>query len=148
MPRWKMWWLGAASTQEGAHPPHFGGLCHQGQPRISHSELCYAPLPSELSGEIRIPTAAIEPLPLDIRKVIARRGAMELRDGMVINLGIGIPSGVGAVANEEGIAHTTLSLESGPIGGVPVAGVGLPLRSILRALCLSARPLTFTTAAV
>ena len=78
----------------------------------------------ELSGEIRIPTAAIEPLPLDIRKVIARRGAMELRDGMVMNLGIGIPSGVGAVANEEGIAHTTLSLESGPIGGVPVAGVG------------------------
>ena len=54
--------------------------------------------------------------------MIARRGAMELRDGMVINLGIGIPSGVGAVANEEGIAHTTLSLESGPIGGVPVAG--------------------------
>ena len=58
-------------------------------------------------------------------KVIARRGALELKPNCVINLGIGIPSGVGAVANEEGIApQTTLSLESGPIGGVPVEGVG------------------------
>ena len=73
---------------------------------------------------------------------------MELRDGMVINLGIGIPSGVGAVANEEGIAHTTLSLESGPIGGVPVAGVGFAAAVNPQSIMFSARPLTFTTAAV
>lgn len=78
----------------------------------------------ELSGEVRGPVEALEPLPLDVRKVIARRGVMELRPNMVINLGIGIPSGVGSVANEEGISGTTLSLESGPMGGVPVAGVG------------------------
>ena len=53
----------------------------------------------------------------------ARRGAMELIPGCVINLGIGIPSGVGIIANEEGIA-ATLSLESGPIGGVPLEGTG------------------------
>ncbi len=78
-----------------------------------------------LTGETRCPVGAIAPMPMGVRKVIARRGALELRRGCVINLGIGIPSGVGSVANEEGIApHTTLSLESGPIGGVPVEGVG------------------------
>ena len=79
----------------------------------------------ELAGEVRCPTDAIAPLELDVRKVIARRGAMELKPNCLINLGIGIPSGVGNVANEEGIAtQTTLSLESGPVGGVPVAGGG------------------------
>ena len=79
----------------------------------------------ELCGELRCPTNALEPMPLNIRKVIARRGAMELRPNVVINLGIGIPSGVGSVANEEGLAGmSTLSLESGPLGGVPVEGVG------------------------
>lgn len=78
-----------------------------------------------LAGETRCPAGAIQPMPMSIRKVIARRGAMELAPNCVINLGIGIPSGVGSVANEEGIAaRTTLSLESGPIGGVPVEGVG------------------------
>ena len=78
-----------------------------------------------LTGEIRRPASNIPPMPMSIRKVIARRGAMELKPNCVINLGIGIPSGVGPVANEEGLAaRTTLSLESGPIGGVPVEGVG------------------------
>lgn len=79
----------------------------------------------ELSGEIRIPGGQIPAMPLNLRKVIARRAAMELKPNSVINLGIGIPSGVGSVANEEGLAAaTTLSLESGPLGGVPVEGVG------------------------
>lgn len=79
----------------------------------------------ELTGDIRVPTGAIEAMPMSIRKVIARRGAMELTKGAVMNLGIGIPAGVGSVANEEGVADSAiLSLESGPIGGVPVEGVG------------------------
>lgn len=79
----------------------------------------------ELAGKLRCPTDSIAPMPLDNRKVIARRGAMELRPDCLINLGIGIPSGVGNVANEEGLAsQVTLSLESGPQGGVPVEGAG------------------------
>ena len=77
----------------------------------------------ELSGETTIPTNEIKPMPLSVRKVIARRSAMELTQNCVINLGIGLPSGVGNVANEEGIS-SLLSMESGPLGGVPVEGVG------------------------
>lgn len=78
-----------------------------------------------LTGEIRCSAGGIAPMAMSIRKVIARRGVMELRPNCVINLGIGIPSGVGSVANEEGINdRAILSLESGPLGGVPLEGVG------------------------
>ncbi|MCI8818269.1 MAG: acyl CoA:acetate/3-ketoacid CoA transferase [Oscillibacter sp.] len=64
-------------------------------------------------------------LALDAKKVISRRAAMELRPNSVINLGIGVPEGVGKVAEEEGLRDAlTLSIESGPIGGVPVSDIG------------------------
>ena len=76
------------------------------------------------SGEIKIPTESIEKLPLNERKVIARRSAMELMPHCVINLGIGMPEGISMVANEEGIAdNMLLTIESGPIGGVPEGGL-------------------------
>ena len=90
-----------------------------------HMQSYAAQLRPELSGQLRCPTGSIPPMPLDNRKIIARRGAMELKPNCLINLGIGIPSGVGEVANEEGIGgQVTLSLESGPQGGVPVSGDG------------------------
>jgi len=90
--------------------------------RQSYASGAYRP---ELTGELRYPTNSIKPMDLSVRKVIARRGTLELRAGVVMNLGIGIPSGVGSVAHEEGIGgKLTLSLESGPMGGVPVEGVG------------------------
>lgn len=64
-------------------------------------------------------------LTLDAKKIISRRAAMELRPDSVINLGIGVPEGVGKVADEEGLRDAlTLSIESGPIGGVPVSDIG------------------------
>lgn len=74
------------------------------------------------SGEIRKPLNSIEALPLDERKVICRRCAMELRKGNLINLGVGIPADIAKVVNEEGLINrVTMSTESGMVGGVPSA---------------------------
>lgn len=76
------------------------------------------------SGELKIPSASVEPLPMDERKIIARRAAFELSPNMVVNLGIGVPEGLAGVANEEGIFdYLTLTAEAGTIGGIPSGGI-------------------------
>ena len=81
----------------------------------------------ELTGEISRPASAAEPRPLDERKVIARRGVLELTQGALINLGVGMPDGVAAVADEEGIADMIImSIEAGPMGGVVQKGLAFP----------------------
>ncbi len=76
-----------------------------------------------LSGEIRIPATTLPTLPLDDKKVIARRAAMELLPNSVVNLGIGLSDMVGRVASEEKIYDLmTLTVDPGVMGGVPASG--------------------------
>jgi propionate CoA-transferase len=76
-----------------------------------------------MTGELRAPSTGHAPMPLGVRKVIARRAALELLFGDVINLGFGMPDGVASVLAEEGCqSDVTFTVEQGHVGGVPVGG--------------------------
>lgn len=76
-----------------------------------------------LTGDLVIPEDSVEPIKLDQRKIVARRAAMEMKKGMVMNLGFGMPDGVAKVAAEEGIGdYAKMTIEQGIIGGIPASG--------------------------
>jgi len=76
-----------------------------------------------LAGEIQVPLESLPPMPLEARKIIVRRAAFELPPNGIVNLGVGIPEGVAAVANEEKITqYITLTSEAGTVGGVLASG--------------------------
>ncbi len=91
-----------------------------------------------LSGDIHVPPSHMNywmmQMPLsgkrgaadadDAHEIIGERAANELREGTVVNIGIGIPEVVGRYASKRGILeHIDLTVESGGIGGLPAPGI-------------------------
>ncbi len=75
------------------------------------------------AGELRVPLADFPILPLDARKVIGRRAALELFPGAICNLGSGVSTGIANIAAEEGVLDAVcLTNEQGLIGGAPASG--------------------------
>ncbi|MBY4677465.1 acyl CoA:acetate/3-ketoacid CoA transferase [Marinobacterium arenosum] len=95
-------------------------------PAEDHPQTFAEPYNPAYSGEIRLPPveSPVQTSPLCARKVIGRRALMELRSGAVVNLGIGMPEVISAVAAEENrLDDFTLTVEPGGIGGQPAGGL-------------------------
>ena len=76
------------------------------------------------AGESEDASPHRQPLPLNERRIIAARACDELAEGAIANLGIGMPEGVARIAAERGLlGRVTLTVESGPIGGMPAGGL-------------------------
>ena len=89
-----------------------------------HWQTFGTPYSPAYAGELRVPAGWGTEFALGARKVMARRAALELQANSVVNLGIGMPEGVAAVAAEEKISDLlTLTAEPGVIGGVPAGGL-------------------------
>ena len=77
-----------------------------------------------LCGDAREADLSMGRLSFDERKIITKRAAMELRPDAVVNLGFGMPFGVGMVAEESEVRdQITLSIEQGSLGGIPAGGL-------------------------
>ena len=89
-----------------------------------HWQTFGTPYSPAYAGELRVPAGWGTEFALGARKVMARRAALELQANSVVNLGIGMPEGIAAVAAEEKISDLlTLTAEPGVIGGVPAGGL-------------------------
>jgi len=66
----------------------------------------------------------LAPLPMDGRRIIAARACDEVPPNAIANLGIGMPEGIARIAAERGLLDEfTLTVESGPTGGMPVGAL-------------------------
>ncbi|MCI5076508.1 CoA-transferase [Oricola sp.] len=76
-----------------------------------------------ISGQKRVAEARPEPPAPSVRQIVARRARLELRDGMVVNYGFGIPDEIASLVaadGEQGRYYQTI--EHGTYGGTLLTG--------------------------
>ena len=77
---------------------------------------------SALPEDITI-SNSVDPMENNVRKIICTRACSEIPEKAIVNLGIGVPEGIAQVAAEQNLLDKfTLTVESGPIGGIPAGG--------------------------
>ena len=88
----------------------------------------------------------LPPMPLDERRLISARACDELPANAIVNLGIGMPEGIAKIAAERNLlGHFTLTVESGPIGGIPAQRPKLWRLAPSRRNCRPACPNSIST---
>jgi propionate CoA-transferase len=97
-----------------------------------------------ISGEVFRPLWDFKPIEWGVDKVIARRGALELCEDDVVNLGFGICALVPRILLEEGL-HGEVSwvIEQGAVGGMPLLGFAFGCSSNADAIVPSPDQFTF-----
>ena len=81
------------------------------------------PYDPTISGERRGPITPDRAEPLNARTLIARRAHQELRDGMIVNYGVGIGEGVAKIVAERGdVDRYYQTIEHGTYGGSLMVG--------------------------
>jgi propionate CoA-transferase len=94
----------------GSKENHMQTFAEQFNPAyVEPGDICASGQPPALNG---------------LRLWIARRAFAEIREGDIVNLGIGIPEGVAQVAATQGrLRSMVLTVEAGAIGGIPAGGL-------------------------
>src|SRR5580700_5225368 len=104
----------------------------------------HTPYEPAISGEIFRPIASFETPKFDVGKAIARRVAMELRDGDAVNIGFGISANVPRILIEEGRhGAVTWVIEQGAVGGVPLLDFQFGCASNAEAIVQSPQQFTY-----
>ena len=115
---------GSIPTKEVYIHGSFVDYVVEGLPEYSWQSFEMPGFRPEIAGLAKAAVVKNDPLPMSVRKICCRRAFKELKPGMLINLGVGMPSMLGSVVEEEGMTEDlTMTVECGVIGGSPLGSM-------------------------